>query len=356
MSEAPDKFASPGAFRMALALSVFLHHTTSYNIGMSAVLIFFVLSGYWVATMWAATYSKTRSPYLTFVVSRCWRIIPVFALCSGITWALLYWRGEHPAQIGGLAHQIFSNLFIIGYNTLPYQANVPGWSLDMELQFYLIAPLVIFLISKSIHVLAVFVLTTVLSQWLGGAATVAPFIIFFAIGVASAVYDLKPSRALAYRTLFATLALLVIFAALFIKNIALGELQGKDLVALSSTSNLLVAVMMTPFALYTVRQRSGWVDRMFGDLTYIFYLMHWPIIGLNQTGEGSYWNRLWLCSESLLVILAASFVIWRVFDHPINKWRAAWVKSRMLPSAALEARARGETAGAWREGRNRLHS
>ena len=187
MSEATDKFASPGAFRMALALSVFLHHTTSYNIGMSAVLIFFVLSGYWVATMWAATYSKTRAPYLTFVVSRCWRIIPVFALCSAITWGLLYWRGEHPEHIGGLAHQIFSNLLIIGYNTLPYQANVPGWSLDMELQFYLIAPLVIFLISKSIHVLAVFVLTTVLSQWVGGAATVAPFIIFFAIGVASAV-------------------------------------------------------------------------------------------------------------------------------------------------------------------------
>ena len=61
MSEGSDKFASPGAFRMALALSVFLHHTTSYNIGMSAVLIFFVLSGYWVATMWTATYSKTRA-------------------------------------------------------------------------------------------------------------------------------------------------------------------------------------------------------------------------------------------------------------------------------------------------------
>jgi len=336
MSEESDRFASPGAFRMALALSVFLHHTTSYNIGMSAVLIFFVLSGYWVTKMWAATYSKTRSPYLTFVISRFWRIVPVFALCSGVTWALLYWRGETPAHIGGLARQIFSNLFILGYNALPYQANVPGWSLDMEMQFYLIAPLVIFLISKSIHVLAVFVLTTVLSQWLGGAATVAPFIIFFALGVASAVYNVEPSRALAYRTLFATLALLVIFAALFIKNIALGELHGKDLVALSSTSNLLVAVMMTPFALYTVRQKSGSIDRMFGDLTYIFYLLHWPMIGAIQTGEGSYWNRLWLCSEALIVILAASFVVWRFFDRPLNKWRAAWVASRRLPAQGMK--------------------
>ncbi len=332
MSEASDRLASPGAFRMALALSVFLHHTTSYNIGMSAVLIFFVLSGYWVATMWRATYTKTRAPYLTFVISRFWRIIPVFALCSAITWGLLYWRGAQPAHVAGLAHQIFSNLFILGYNSLSFQANLPGWSLDMEMQFYLIAPLVIFLISKSIHVLAIFVLTTVLSQWLGGAATVAPFIIFFALGVASAVYDLKPSRRLAYGTLSATLALLVIFAALFIKNIALGELQGRDLVALSSTSNLLVAVMMTPWALYTVRQKSGSIDRMFGDLTYIFYLLHWPFIGAIQTGEGSYWTRLWYCSEALLIILAASFMVWRFFDRPLNRWRAAWVASRKLPA------------------------
>jgi peptidoglycan/LPS O-acetylase OafA/YrhL len=332
MSEGSDRFASPGAFRMALALSVFLHHTTSYNIGMSAVLIFFVLSGYWVATMWAATYSKTRAPYLTFVVSRIWRIMPVFALCSAITWGLLYWRGAATANIDGLAHQIFSSLFILGYNTLHYQANLPGWSLDMELQFYLIAPLVIFLISKSIHVLAIFVLTTVLSQWLGGAATVAPFIIFFAIGVAAAIYNIKPSRRLAYGTLSATLALLVIFEAMFIKNIALGELHGKDLVALSSTSNLLVAVMMIPWAIYTVHQKSGSIDRMFGDLTYIFYLLHWPIIGAIQTGEGSYWNRLWYCSEALIIILAASFVVWRFFDRPLNKWRAAWVAGRKLPS------------------------
>jgi len=44
-----DKLASPGAFRLMLAVAVFLHHTTNFNLGMSAVLIFFVLSGYWVA-------------------------------------------------------------------------------------------------------------------------------------------------------------------------------------------------------------------------------------------------------------------------------------------------------------------
>ena len=90
-----DKFASPGAFRLILALVVFLHHTTNFNLGMSAVLVFFVLSGYWVAVMWTEIYSKTTSAYWTYLVSRIWRVLPVFALCSAISWALLVARGRH---------------------------------------------------------------------------------------------------------------------------------------------------------------------------------------------------------------------------------------------------------------------
>ena len=327
-----DKFASPGAFRMVLAFAVFVHHTTGYNIGMSAVLIFFVLSGYWVAAMWAETYSKTRSAYLTFVMSRIWRVAPDFALCSVISWALLIWRGDAPEDVGGLMHQIFSNIMILGYNSLPYQANIPGWSLDVEMQFYLIAPVVIFLVSKNIRILAIFVLITILSQWLGGSSTVAPFLIFFAIGVASAAYDLKPERALAYRSLYATLATLFICAALFVKDVALGELHGADLIAFSSKTNMLIAIMMTPWALYTTRQKSGKIDRMFGDLSYVFYLLHWSILGTLKTGEGSYANRFLLCLEALVVIFAASYAIWRFFDRPLNKLRAAWVAARRCPA------------------------
>jgi peptidoglycan/LPS O-acetylase OafA/YrhL len=99
MTNASDKLGSPGALRMALAFAVFVHHTTLFNLGMAAVLIFFVLSGYWVATMWDRTYSKTSQAYFTFLVSRFWRVAPVFALCSAIAWALLYWRGGAPEQL-----------------------------------------------------------------------------------------------------------------------------------------------------------------------------------------------------------------------------------------------------------------
>jgi len=42
--------------------------------------------------------------------------------------------------------------------------------------------------------------------------------------------------------------------------------------------------------------------------------------------------------------MAVSFVIWRVFDHPLNRWRAAWVKSRMLPDFARRDEAQAARA------------
>jgi peptidoglycan/LPS O-acetylase OafA/YrhL len=328
MAMRPDRFASPGALRLTLAFAVFLHHTTSFNLGMSAVLVFFVLSGYWVAAMWKNTYSKTTSAYFTYLVSRVWRIAPVFALCSAIAWALLLWRGDAPVAFGGLMHQLFSNIMILGYSTLPFQANIPGWSLDVELQFYLIAPAIIFLLSKNISLLLICLVISAGAPWLGGSATVAPFLLFFGIGVAAASHDLKPDRAFAYRALFTTLATLFLCTLIFAKDMMLGEKQ--ELLAFSDKMNLVIAVMMTPWALYTTQQASGAKDRMLGELSYIFYLLHWSVLGALKTGEGSYLDRALLCSEALLIIFVASYLIWRLFDRPINRLRAAWVHGRLM--------------------------
>lgn len=331
MTVESDKFAAPGALRMALAFAVFVHHTTLFNLGMSAVLIFFVLSGYWVAVMWRKTYSKTAWSYFTFLVSRMWRVVPVFALCSAITWALLVLRDAAPENAGGALHQILSNVMILGYNSLSYQANVPGWSLDMEMQFYLIAPLLIFLVAKNVYVLLGCVALSLLSQKLGGPTSVLTFLYFFGIGVASALHDLRPSRRLAYGALFAALAVMAVCAAILTKNLMLGGgTAGAPLLAFSGKTNLLIAVLMTPFALYTTRQTSGAADRMFGELSYIFYLLHWPVIGALGTGEGGYLQRLFLCTEAVALILALSFLIWRLFDRPIGKRRSAWVSGRLI--------------------------
>jgi peptidoglycan/LPS O-acetylase OafA/YrhL len=327
MSLGSDKLASPGALRMALAFAVFVHHTTKFNLGMSAVLIFFVLSGYWVAAMWTRTYSKTNWAYFTFLVSRIWRVAPVFALSSAIAWALLIWRGEAPEISGGMLHQLFSNVLILGYNSLSYQANVPGWSLDMEMQFYFVAPIVVFLVSRNIYVLLGCVLLSLLAPKFGGSSTVLPFLYFFGIGVAAATHNLKPSRRVAYASLAATAAMLLVYGVMFFKGLDPSQTSA---LAFSSKANLFIAVMMTPWAIYTTQQKSGATDRMFGELSYIFYLLHWSVLGALRTGEGSYFDRFLLCSEAVVMILGVSYLIWFLFDRPIGKWRSAWVAGRRV--------------------------
>ena len=50
----------PGFFRLILATLVFLHHTSSIALGEMAVIVFFVLSGYWIAKMYREKYSKKK--------------------------------------------------------------------------------------------------------------------------------------------------------------------------------------------------------------------------------------------------------------------------------------------------------
>src|SRR5580704_4283010 len=73
---------APGAFRFFLATVVLVFHYSSFGVGHAPVYLFFSLSGYWVYVMWQNKYEATRDPYVTFVISRIWRLGPVFLPCS----------------------------------------------------------------------------------------------------------------------------------------------------------------------------------------------------------------------------------------------------------------------------------
>lgn len=75
----------PGAFRLLLATIVVQHHYGSYALGTMAVLIFFMLSGYRIYQMYDRKYSQATSTYLTFIVSRVWRLLPIFYLANLLT-------------------------------------------------------------------------------------------------------------------------------------------------------------------------------------------------------------------------------------------------------------------------------
>ena len=188
MSRIVSSLAAPGCFRLFLALLVFVDHSTRLNLGTAAVFIFFILSGYWIKVMWAKRYS--HGPYLTYIVSRFWRLMPVFALGSCLSWMLLIARGARAAGHDALLHQFISNIFIIGYDLLAFRANGPAWSLDIEVQFYLVAPLLIAALNWSRWTLIPCLIVSVTMMLYDREQTLLPYVGFFALGISFAANEL----------------------------------------------------------------------------------------------------------------------------------------------------------------------
>jgi len=113
-----------------------MSHGTRIAVGSSAVYLFFGLSGYWIYQMYVHKYSKTRSPFFTYMVSRLWRLLPVFLLIntSAILVDIFY---QHRSVFAGnwmsKLHFIVSNTMLLGYDSLPSKPLVPAWSLDLEM-------------------------------------------------------------------------------------------------------------------------------------------------------------------------------------------------------------------------------
>jgi len=322
---------APGFFRLALALLVFVDHATRLKLGTAAVYIFFMLSGYWICAMWTARYSKTRAPYLTYLTSRAWRLLPVFALCSAIAWAVRLSNGSIPQDIGGWPHQVISNLLILGYNSLSFKANGPAWSLDIEMQFYLVAPLLTLLMARSLWMLLACAAISFAAYLLNETMTLAPFQIFFAIGVASASGGWKPRPRLAWAALGSTFALIVLCIAGPFKGILLGGAQPGPHFIFNGAACVAAALMMAPWAIYTTGRKGPASDGMYGDLSFIVYLLHWPVLQAVSTADGSYIQRAVAIAEAFALIMIGSLLIWRLFDHPINRLRSNWVAGRLAP-------------------------
>lgn len=134
---------NPGLFRLLLAFVVVIHHSFPLRLGAWAVGMFFVLSGYWISRMWRSKYSQTASPYRTFLISRWWRIAPLFVVVQTIA-AVLVWPGLMQASDGVLADWRWwvTQPTVIG-STQFGRLLPPSWSLDVEMQFYLVAPAIL---------------------------------------------------------------------------------------------------------------------------------------------------------------------------------------------------------------------
>jgi peptidoglycan/LPS O-acetylase OafA/YrhL len=337
---------SPGGVRLFLAMVVVVHHSLPLRAGSWAVDVFFVLSGYWITRMWNTHYRRTRNPYITFLVSRWWRLAPVFLVCTllGLCSAFLLREGLMSNTQTNPAWWL-RQLLIVGSSDagriLP-----PTWSLDVEMQFYLIAPLLIWLFAKlelPWRWVIVAVLIFALAYFLGGggypeSARFWLFSGFFLAGLALALQNWRP-RNWAFVLgpalfLVGTIILVIVpqtRSGIWLEGKA-AQVVGADIpIPVASIWWTVGAVLVVPAVAASVAIRSSAFDRMLGDLAYPLYLFHWIprewYYHFCGTNPGMV-LRISLLVGDLAAALLGAILILVLIDRPMERLRHAWVESR----------------------------
>lgn len=347
----PKLLSGPGFFRICLAILVYLSHVSSLRLGVAAVYVFFSLSGFWISRLWTVKYSRSSRAWRIFVISRFWRLWPVFITSMALSWGLFLLATHGWAPFGfsyiffkaDYLHQLISNTVMFGYATLPFPAQLirPMWSLDIEAQFYLIAPVVLVLLVRGRLVIAALVALS-LAFLLAGHAYVLPrYLIFFMAGILAEKSKWAPGAKLAVAALAAAI-LLVAATALIpaMHGITLQPRDDEGFDAAGRYNHLLsaaLAVIILPWTIFTTRQRGWEHDGVLADLSFIFYAFHYPFL--------RFFNIDHATPESLTLSLgctaATCAVVW-LGDHALQKRRSAWVSRQV---AAYPRVARSERAG-----------
>jgi peptidoglycan/LPS O-acetylase OafA/YrhL len=303
-------------FRLLLALAVVVNHMTTLQSGLAAVLLFFVLSGYWVADLW----DKTPQPHrlATFYLNRFLRIWPLYLAVMLICAAI---RHHVPG---------FSEVFLLGAASRPFPHLIgTEWSLDIEIQFYILLPLLAPLMARTPNALLAVLLAAI--AWAGwrfetatGIITIAKFIPAFAVGMWLQRSKWVPDDRTAALSLY-------LFAALAIAQMWLWELQGPVMHALFRgwDDDALAAVWVAPLLPYvaaSMHRPSDADDRRRGDLSYPLYLAHLPVLIVAQ--EIYNWRTLSGAIVLFALMTVFALAIWLGIDRPAERFRRALLASR----------------------------
>lgn len=286
--------------------------------GDRGVELFFVLSGFILCLPFAKQYiaGEKKVQLKKYYLRRVTRLEPPYIIAMTGLLLLHLATKTHPVEEivpSWLASLIYSHVFIFGRGPL---LTVVAWSLEIEIQFYLIAPLLFRILTLPLPirrtVLAGGVAAMVLLQWFcptpDNFVSLYGFLQYFLMGILLSDFYVSQTA----ENLFKGKFWLVASGALLIAIVYLPIKMHKDA---AGQSLILASRLAFPFCIglfYYIVMKNDLVKKVFsykfvpiiGGMCYSIYLLHYTII----SGFGRL-SLSWQFTDSYLVNLAAQMMI-----------------------------------------------
>ena len=292
---------------VAILLVLFLHHVCRSGIftylgpppvaalldsAWAGVDIFFVLSGFLIGGI-ILDEAKAESFFGLFYLRRMLRILPVAFLTLAFSYGVLPFLNPTilwPAQVPPYAYLLFINNFWTALGRMPYAPLGPMWSLAIEFQFYLLAPVLLRSAGTALRtttLVAVILISPVLrlsAVWF----SVWDFTLYrldgFAMGIllasllrsASFRELLKQHRAAVHTIIAAAVITAVLFASYPYHSTLQQVARGVSLNSIAAGAVILF-LHIHPGGLLSKALSQSWLV-VSGRYSYFLYLMHTPIL------------------------------------------------------------------------------
>jgi peptidoglycan/LPS O-acetylase OafA/YrhL len=363
-----------GTIRFLLALAVICAHVGKlpYTVqlgGLLAVQAFYIISGFLIALVWTNKYERRSNGRFLFYTNRAariyilyWVVLVISIVVALVTKWLIH---DYPPYFGSrppglLPYTIFTNTWIFGsswafwlgfdssshvsiddgslYFTMDYTSSpypvwgtmilAPAWTLDLELSFYLLAPL---LVSLRLRYILAIIATSLVARfsWYATGHDVDPWnyrffpfeIGLFMLGVAtyrfSSMVPWQPNP----------IILKIVFAALVGSIVQYGSL-GLSHGSFNSFVHLFIFAALIPYVFNLTR--SWRFDRFLADMSFPLYLAHWSVAGVWASIRDRFptlWPEYRGIVPAIASVAAAALLVVFV-ERPVERWR----QSRIAPA------------------------
>ena len=323
-----------------------------------AVKMFFVLSGFLMARIILERMSCANF-FSVFYIRRACRTLPVylvtllFAFASAAVFHAAPWM--EPERMFPLwSYLTFTQGFmIVATGSFGSEWLIPTWTLTVEEQFYLIAPLFCLLVPRR-HLIEALIaaavasmLFRVLAYGTGTIPAMAGLVLLPAIchamffGMIAAVWLHTNPRVTPRMDLLLRIAPIAILGAVFLLKLADGkdglsfELIGVPLVALGCAVYIASIVRDAPEAARLKSKRM----RFLGGLSYGIYLLHMPVLGLlhglllDAKPDIATVAQVAVTSLAVAATVLLAWIVNVTIEAPLIVYGRSWKWRRALPLA-----------------------